>query len=258
MGRFDQLELPGKKPFSKDPQAEGALIYDAKRFLQMAEDAYWNGNYEASLRYYSKVLGENPGEVNAWLGQVMCLLRLSEFKEALIWLDKALDKFPQAGDLLAAKAIVHSRLKDKQTAMDFSDAALNIKSNSVFPWIARGDVLLKSNPQNARRCLEKAMESAGADNWKILVRIADTFKENKHFRNALHFYLKAAEIVPDNSRIWLMIGDCRYSLGMNNYIHAYQQAAEIRPTWNEVRKRLINKRPGLLKRLFQRMSCGMK
>jgi tetratricopeptide (TPR) repeat protein len=255
MGRFDNLEIQGKGLRSKGEPDSGRILYDVDRFMHMAQDYYLAGDYEPSLRYYSKALQENVSLDDAWFGQVICLIQLQEYKEALIWVDKALDKFPQSTDLIAAKAYVYSKLGDSQRALDFSDGALNLKADSEFAWIARGAVLLSINRKNADRCLTKAVEKSSAD-WKTLMAVADVYREGKHYRDALRHYLQAVDKQPDNAKLWLMIGDCRRCLGFGNAKDAFDQAFHIRPDWEEG-KRLANRKSDsiivkLVRRLFRR------
>ncbi|MBN1354648.1 tetratricopeptide repeat protein [bacterium] len=253
MGRFDRLEIPGTSSRMEPEQGEtGRPIYDADRFMDLADADFWNGDYETSLRYFSKALRENAALDTAWLGQVLCLIRLGEFREALIWVDKALDRFPKSADLLAAKAVVYSRLGDKRKALDFSDGALNIRSDSPYLWVARGDVLLNASQKNARRCMTKAMEFQ-PDDWKMKVTVGDAYRESGYFRDALHCYIQAAEQKPDNARIWLMIGECRRRLGLRNAVEAFRHALDLRPGWTEARKLATTGQASLAGRVFRRL-----
>ena len=255
MGRFDQLELPGHiKPQDEshdDANLAGQIIYDAVKYFEMADNAYWNGDYEPALRYYSKALGENPELETAWLGQVMCLIRLREYKEALLWVDKAMDKFPKSDELLGAKAIVHARLKDSESALNFADAAISSRKNSTFLWLARGDALYKINPKNAGYCINKALEM-GKKDWRVWVSAGDASRENARFREALKYYLKAADLNHQNARTWLMIGLCRFELGLSGHQDAFKQAIEIRPDWEFARKKSRETRRKSFRKIFRR------
>jgi len=249
MGRFNHLEMPGKQNKTiKDEKSQTGPIYDVDLFMELAETNYWEGDYEASLRYYSKALRENSALDQGWLGQVQCLLRIGEHKEALVWVDKALDKFPNSSDLLAAKSVVYSKLGDKTRALDFADAALNVKAESPFTWIARGDALINVNHKNAERCLEKAIELKPND-WKTLTAIGDVYRENKRFRSALKFYMHSVEKKPDNAHLWLLIGKCRLVLGFSNYKEAFQSAIEINPDCEEAQQALRTAKPKLTKKI---------
>jgi Flp pilus assembly protein TadD len=50
-----------------------------------------------------------PAQPGRWTGQVRMLIELKEFHEAKLWADKALEKFPNEPELLAAKAVALAR-----------------------------------------------------------------------------------------------------------------------------------------------------
>src|SRR6266566_3241937 len=118
MSRFVNLEFDGE---SEDRwQQQPASVKDESFYATAARTAFENGNFESALRLYSKVLEFNPQNANAWTGQVRMLIELGEFREAKLWADKALERFPHEPDLLAAKAVALGRQGDLQGALAFS------------------------------------------------------------------------------------------------------------------------------------------
>src|SRR5262245_34913024 len=120
MSRFVNLEFDGES----ERQAQGSkkgLTKDEAYYVSEARSAFESGNFESALRLYSKVLEFNPGNAEAWTGQVRMLIELGEFREARLWADKALERFPHEPDLLAAKAVALGRTGDLQGAIIFSD-----------------------------------------------------------------------------------------------------------------------------------------
>src|SRR5213078_3430249 len=102
----------------------------------------------------------------AWTCQVRMLIELGEFREARLWADKALERFPHEPDLLAAKAVALARSGDLQGALSFSDAAIEERGDTPYVWLARADVLLARHEPRADYCLEKALRLAPGD-WFI-------------------------------------------------------------------------------------------
>src|SRR3977135_3448429 len=122
MSRFVNLEFGGE---SEDQWfAQKPPVKDEAHYLAEARAAFGNGNFEAGLRLYSKVLEFNPLNAAAWTGQVRMLIELGEFREAKLWADKALERFPHEPELLAAKAVALGRSGELQEALAFSDAAI--------------------------------------------------------------------------------------------------------------------------------------
>jgi tetratricopeptide (TPR) repeat protein len=70
------------------------------------------------------------------------LIELGEFREAKLWADKALERFPNEPELLAAKAVALGRSGDLQGALAFSDASIEERGDTPYVWLARGDVML--------------------------------------------------------------------------------------------------------------------
>ena len=103
MSRFTHLEFDGE---SEDQSwGQKGVVKDEAYYSAEARTAFENGNFESGLRLYSKVLEFNPNNVAAWGGQVRMLIELGEFREARLWADKALERFPHEPELLAAKAV---------------------------------------------------------------------------------------------------------------------------------------------------------
>src|SRR4051812_3448061 len=115
MSRFVNLEFGGE---SEDRSTEqSSRTKDEAYYSGEARAAFESGNFEPGLRLYSKVLEFNPNNTEAWTGQVRMLIELGEFREAKLWADKALERFPHEPELLAAKAVALGRSGDLQGAL---------------------------------------------------------------------------------------------------------------------------------------------
>ena len=165
MSRFVNLEFDGDSEHEFEP-GQKAPAKDEAYYLTEARTAFENGNFEPALRFYSKVLEFNPANAGAWTGQVRMLIELGEFREAKLWADKALERFPHEPDLLAAKAVALGRSGDLQGALSFSDAAMEEQGDTPYVWLARGDVLLARSEARADYCFEKALLLAPRD-WFV-------------------------------------------------------------------------------------------
>src|SRR5438876_12406262 len=110
MSRFGNLEFGNES--EEQSQKPAGLVKDDGYYSAEARSAFESGNFESALRLYSKVLEFNPQNAAAWTGQVRTLIELSQFREAKLWADKALERFPQEPELLAAKAVALGRIGD--------------------------------------------------------------------------------------------------------------------------------------------------
>ena len=151
MSRFVNLELGGESEDESRRQGQKTPVKDETYYLHEARTAFENGDFAGGLRYYSKVLEFNPENAAAWTGQVRMLIELGEFREAKLWADKALERFPREPELLAAKAVALSRAGDLQGAIAFSDASIEERGDTPYVWLARGDVLLAREEQRAEK-----------------------------------------------------------------------------------------------------------
>ena len=228
MSRFGNLEF--------DDQHEGRSHFDSQSFgkgeahyLSEAVAAFENGHFESALRHYSKVLEFNPHNASAWTGQVRALIEMDEFREAKLWADKALEKFPQEPELLAAKAVALGRSGDLQGALAFSDASITERGDTPYIWLARGDVLLARRESRADYCFEKAFTLSPKDwfvTW-LATRIRFYYEQ---FALALKLAQQAVELRADHFLLWLELGRCQHALGLVGAArNSYAQAEQLEP-----------------------------
>ena len=159
VSRFVNLEFEDESN-RQCQQAPKALAKDEAYYLSQAHFEFENGNFQLALRFYSKVLEFNALNIEAWTGQVRMLIELGEYREAKLWADKAVERFPNDAELLAAKGVALARNGDLAAALVFSDAAIEERGDSAYIWLARGDVLLARKESLADYCLDKAMQLA--------------------------------------------------------------------------------------------------
>src|SRR6266436_2060980 len=164
MSRFNSLEFGDQ--FDDQLPLQRELVKGEAFYLAEARSAFENANFEQGLRLYSKVLEFNPQNTTAWTGQVRMLIELGEFREAKLWADKALERFPHEPELLAAKAVALGRSGDLEGALVFSDASIEEQGDTPYVWLARGDVLLAREERRADYCFEKALLLAPKD-WLV-------------------------------------------------------------------------------------------
>lgn len=212
MSRFLNLEFDGDSE-SRLAGGLGTPVRDDTFYVGEANTAFENGNFEAALRLYGKVIEFNPNNAAAWTGQVKMLIELGEFKEAKLWADKALERFPREAELLAAKAVALGRCGDIQGAMVFSDAAVEERGDTPYVWLARGDVLLGTEERRAESCIEKALLLAPGD-WLVRWLAARIESYYHRFGSALKFLQGAVELNASHFLLWLELGQCQQALGL--------------------------------------------
>ena len=238
MSRFGNLEF-GDESESRLQSGETERSSDESFHLEAADAAFAAGEFEKALRRYSKVLEFNPDNAAAWAGQVRMLIELAEFREAKLWADKALEKFPHEPELLAAKAVALARTGDLEGALVFSDAAIAERGDTAYLWLARGDVLLARHEARADYCFEKALLLAPR-NWFINWLAARVREFHAQFVLALKLLEQAIEWEAGRFVLWLELGRCQSALGLVNPArNSLQQARQLNPHSAEVAAALL-------------------
>src|SRR5438445_389320 len=235
MSRFINLEFDGE---SEDHEQK-PLVKDEEYYFGEALAAFKNGNFESALRLYSKVLEFNPQSAAAWVGQVRMLIELDECKEARLWAEKALERFPHDAELLAAKAVALARSGDLEGAISFSDAAIEERGDTPYVWLARGDVLLARKERRADYCFEKALLLAPRD-WFIAWLAARIRFYYEQFAMALKLLQQAVSWRSDHFLLWLELGLCQKALGLVGPARdSFSLARELNPQCSEISLHLV-------------------
>jgi tetratricopeptide (TPR) repeat protein len=175
------------------------------------------------------VLEYNPKNAVAWTGQVRMLIELGEYREAKLWADKALERFANEPELLAAKAVALGRSGDLDGAMSFSDASIEERGDTPYVWLARGDVLLARSETRADYCFEKAQLLAPRD-WFIAWLASRIRFYYEQFALALKLIQQAVEWNPGHFLLWLEQGHCQQALGLVGPAEvSFTQAKQLNP-----------------------------
>lgn len=247
MSRFINLELGDE---SEKRSSGAASVTDELRFLGDAETAFAQARFDHALRWFARVLEFNSANVAAWIGQVRSLIELGEFREASIWADKAMEKFPREPELLAAKGVALARLGDLDAAAAFSDAAFEERSDSPYLWLARGDVFLARKDPGAEDCISRALEMTSG-HWLYAWLAARMRMFYRQFTLGLKHARQALEWNPTNPQLWTLAALCEVRIGLVQAAEAsLAKAFELDPHSQDaqkVRRELGN--PGAFQRL---------
>ena len=236
MSRFENLEFSNESEGQSRQQQ--TLVKDEVYYLAEARAAFENADFEPGLRLYSKVLEFNPANAIAWTGQVRMLIELGEFREAKLWADKALERFPNEPELLAAKAVALGRTGDLQGAMTFSDASIEERGDTPYIWLARGDVLLARKEARADYCFDKALLLAPRD-WFTTWLAARIRYYYKQFALAIKLLQQAVEWNATRFVLWLELGRCQQAVGLAGPArNSYLQARQLNPCSHQANEAL--------------------
>ena len=260
MSRFENLEFDDKVTRRAKAAAPGAPVRDAVYFHAEAERAYLAGDFEVALRNYSRILEQNSALFEGWFGQVRMLIDLTEYEEALLWADKALDLFPNNPELLAAKAVAANRSGAADDAMVFSDNAISRKNVTPYVWLARAEVMLTRNSRTAEHCLTNALSIAGNSIARVRLDCGRILLQSGKCLNALDYLTKAVTDLPASALAWLELGRCQAALALPAAETTLSQCLSLRPHWTLAMAALrhYNSRGlfGRIRGLFRRLFGG--
>ena len=249
MDRFTRLEFGDTAP-KKRP--DGETIRNAEYFYKEAYKYWFAADYELALRNFSRVLEENSSVFGAWSGQIVSLIELREYPEAIMWADKALEYFPEHPELLALKAVAYSRDAKFEKAIAFSDNS--VMKNDVTPrvWLARAEVLLNRKSSVAENCISKAISSAGEQGPVIKLEAARLLKRKHKYTQAIEYLNEVIQAVPKSALVWYELGCCQAELGLAQAKVSFEQCCNLSPDWDEAKRRLKRvKNQGFFRRLFR-------
>lgn len=237
MDRFSQLEFGDeKKPQGRPSGGEPAR--DAEYYSHEATKYWLAADYEIALRNYSRVLERNRTSFEAWSGQVLMLIELSEYREAGVWADKALELFPEHPELLALKALACARDARMEQAVAYSDNSVSKENPTPRVWLSRAEIFLHRKKSVAEACIDRAISCAG--NLAPIVRLeaGRLLSRKRNYGLALQYLRDAAQSLPRSPLAWYELGCCQARLGLPEAIHSLEQCLTLRPNWDEAKKML--------------------
>jgi tetratricopeptide (TPR) repeat protein len=256
LSRFDHLEL-GSEPAPEPDEPESGVV-DQNYYTEKADAAFLEGNFERALAFFSRSLQYDINLEESWVGQIRCLIELKELQEAVIWSERALTRFPNSAEVLAARGVAECRMGNAQAAIRFADAALSTKKITPYLWTARGEILISSNAANARACFLKAAEMAPGD-IKVYAGIGRAYLVHGCNIEAAEYLQKAVRIDSGSYICWYWLGKCTEAMGdMKEAENCYGRAVAANPAFGKARDALhvVSRRgigakiSGKLRRMF--------
>lgn len=233
MGRFTSLELEEAQipePIKEEKQDMfGTETQNADSFLSQAIAEFQLCNYEKSMQLFSRVLSFDNSNLSAWVGQIRCLINVSEFKEAVMWVDKAIEVMGETANILSAKACALCRMGDFSRAYGLSDVSLEQPGASSYVWLVRGEILLQQKRNNFDFCFDKVL-SFQSDPWEMQVEIARVYMFYQKNAAALNHLEQAKEAAASKGLVWYELGNCYINMGMKSKaVEAFNHAIQLEP-----------------------------
>lgn len=234
MGRFAHLDFNDKPTVARGPETDPWPNEDGQSCLAKGDALFNRGDYEAALTAYSRALRHDRQLIGAWSGQIRCLLRLGETFEARTWSERALEKFPNHPELLAAKGVALVRDGDRIQGLEFLDGAVQERNPTPWAWMhrAEGLLMLKEPIENGSRCLLKAQEMAPADAG-LWLQCGVIWNQNGHPARARTALLQSVRLDATNPFALYQCGLAHEQLGEKAAAAGYfQRAIAERPNYH--------------------------
>jgi tetratricopeptide (TPR) repeat protein len=252
MIRFSHLEFGDRRDEGAGKGPGGEELRDAEYFHKEAVRYWLGGDFELALRNYSRSLEQNSAFYPGWLGQVLMLIELGEYKEATVWADKALEMFPEHPELLAAKAVACARDGRPEKAIGYSDNSIAKDNVTSLVWLARAEVLLNRKSNIAQNCISKAISiAAGEDEPMVRLRAGRLLNQRGDYAAALQYLRAVTDELPRSALAWYELGCSQARLGRPEAQVSFEQALKLHPDWPAAKEALDKFRNrGFFSRLF--------
>jgi tetratricopeptide (TPR) repeat protein len=169
--------------------------------------------------------------------------KLGNFKEAIVWLDSAIQIESKEPDYFVNRGMAKEGIRDSTAINDYQRAlALNPEHSAALHNIA---VLRRTSGDNSGLDeLEKAIESDSSMLYPYLERAYQRM-EGGYYKGALEDYNKALEINDKDAEIWMNRGVAREKL--NDLRGAYDDYTKALQLNEKLEKAWLNRGNALLK-----------
>jgi tetratricopeptide (TPR) repeat protein len=216
VSRFQKLEFNDEDPLGESEGLKAAPSKESEanetQWFQMAQTHRRNGNFENALRFYSRALELDRQLISAWVGQVQMLNLLGEYPQASTWAKKAIEMFPNHGDLLAAQAQAECRQGDLKQSNALVDGAMKVRGETAYQWQVRGELMLALKQRTDRHCFDKAQVCSS--DALVPLETGLIYAHYRDYAKAQQRLLTAIEKEPELYFAWYLLGTCQRSLGM--------------------------------------------
>jgi len=237
MSRFSNLEFDKNSKIEKSSSL-GEPIRDKHYFYNRAVSAWLSAKFEDALQNYSRSLEDDSTYYEGWFGQIKMLIELSEYPEAIIWSDKALEMFPQHHEILAAKSVATLREGNMQKAQELSDKAISKEKTTYYVLLARSELLLAQKSRAAETCIHHALNISGNNLPIVYLEAGRILLRNGEYGSAISLLSDAVKQLPESALAWYELGCCQTALGFSEAKQTLSHCLRLSPNWAEAKAAL--------------------
>lgn len=205
-------------PECEDYSSINLDILEALIFHLMEEtDSY------LALRFANLWLDIEPDSPEAWYALGVVYSSYSDYEEATICYDRALELDPLDSDIIVQKAINYSMSGNNSMAISMLDEILEKEPDNELALYNKAYILQYTYRYiEAINLLEKLIEM-GCTEYPLFDDIAFCYQSIKKYEKAIYYFKKAIDETPDDALIW-------YNLGMaqNHAGHKFQAIESLK------------------------------
>ncbi len=130
------IDFETGKPLS--PARDRSVDY----YIEQGDEKYFFSYYKDALKCYALALKKEPGTIQAWAGQIRCLLDLGLYASALYWAERSLNLCRDNTLLECLTALCLSFTGNDKKAEEIINRPVK-ESDSAMVWLIRGETLIK-------------------------------------------------------------------------------------------------------------------
>jgi tetratricopeptide (TPR) repeat protein len=230
-GRFSNLEIDDRgNADKKPPQKKAGHNHRGLAFhLAAAREHELAGRLDKAATSFAAALGERPNHHPAWVGQVLMMAEQENYRETLVWADRALQTFPDDPDFLGAKSLAVAGAGDLRAAQTLSESAIEQQPQTDAAWHFRAALLLALRSNAAFECLDRAV-SLAADKPLAELRAGALLLRHGHPNRAFPRLAKSAEALPKSAWAWYQLGKAQEATGrLDAARQSYTVASRLSP-----------------------------
>lgn len=233
--------------------------YDQGHYHLEGDKHFFQGDYKAALRCYSRAVQADHSRPDPWVGQLLTLVMMKQKKEATIWMIRSLEQFPEEPRLLALQSLIYALTGFQQRSLAANDYLLTRPNAGIpFTWAIRAHILSIAESPNATGCFQKFEEFAPAIDWKTYAVIGLLQLENQKWNRAKDYLEKAVSQNNSIPFIWRKLAfACERLAFTEQALQAYRSALELNPNDRDAETGIIRLKTTPLpvriwRRLFKR------
>lgn len=229
-------EIKNYENIKKKIQNLSGNAIELNRFL--LEAAKLDGKFPEIVKRCRAVIELSPGALDVRLYLAQILMELKKFKEAKTQLEEIGKRFSSYPRLSYFNARFYLLIKDTKTATLLGEKEIKENPNVVDGYLLLGGIYKDTKDLlKAREYYQKATQVA-PDNVDAILGLAYVAFHRDQYDNALDQYQRAANIDPNRSEIYRLLGDTYRKIGQGQIaIKNYKQYLELSP--NSSYKRAI-------------------